>query len=87
MWFVYLIKNKFNNEKYIGFTNDIERRIAEHNSKQNRSTITKKGKWQIVYYEAFKNQKDAIAREKRLKQHGRARQELYKRCYNSLLEK
>ncbi len=80
MWYVYLLSNS--EKRYIGYTNDLERRLKEHNSHQNKSTQS--GGWKITYYEAYLKQEDAIRREKRLKQHGRAKQELYKRCSESL---
>lgn len=65
MFLVYVIENR-DRELYIGFTNNLERRIEEHNSGKNIST--KDGiPWKLVYYEACINQKDAIRREKYLK--------------------
>lgn len=80
MWYVYLLSN--HEDRYIGYTNNIERRLKEHNSRRNKST--KNASWKIVYFEAYLSQEDAIQREKRLKQHGRAKQELFKRCTESL---
>ena len=84
MYFVYLLIHSKTNEKYIGCTNDLERRLNEHNCGKNESIIRKKGIWEIIYYEAYLNKEDAFEREKRLKQHGRAKQELYKRCKRSI---
>jgi len=51
---------------YTGFTNDLRKRILEHNTKLNKST--KFGApWKLIYYEASLHKKDAKAREKYLK--------------------
>ncbi len=38
MWYVYILKSDQKKFLYIGSTNDLRRRIAEHNSKQCEST-------------------------------------------------
>jgi len=68
---------------YYGFTSDLKRRLNEHNS--DGSPFTKnKGKWQLVYYEAYKSKKDAQDREKMLKRHGSTFGHLKKRILNSI---
>ena len=64
MFYVYLITN--GQKIYTGFTVDLKHRIAEHNSGKNFST---KGcsNWQLLYYEAHTDKKDAYRREKYLK--------------------
>ncbi|QSH39333.1 GIY-YIG nuclease family protein [Candidatus Kaiserbacteria bacterium] len=53
---------------YIGYTKDLRRRIAEHVEKRGgKTTQNKKGSWELIYYEAYKNKQDAIGREKFLK--------------------
>lgn len=75
MYYVYLIQNSFSKEKYIGYTNNLIRRIREHNNRQNKSTNSEMGIWELKYYEAYVSMEDAFLREKRLKQHGRSKQE------------
>ena len=84
MYYVYLLQHSITKEKYIGCTSNIENRIIEHNNKKNKSTKRDEGQWILKYYEAYVSQEDAYSREKKLKQHGRAKQELYKRCNDSL---
>ena len=51
---------------YFGYTNELAKRVNEHNSGQ--STFTKYGRpWKLVYYEAYVSEKDARARERQLK--------------------
>ncbi len=84
MYYVYLIRNNISKENYIGFTGDVERRLKEHNSGRNESTNRPDGEWVLVYYEAFRSEKDARQREGKLKDHGRSKQELYKRVEDSV---
>ena len=66
MHYVYILKSKKNGKFYKGLTDDLKRRIKEHNS--GNSTFTRNnGPWELVYYEAFKSEKDARIEEKFLK--------------------
>lgn len=82
MFYVYLLKSE-KGSLYIGCTNDLKRRLEEHNS--GKSNYTKGHKWEVVYYEAFKSKDDAFDREKKLKQHGYGKRHLKSRCRNSLI--
>lgn len=64
---VYIIESK--KEKgylYIGSTNNLQRRIKEHNNGENKSTKSRIP-WKLIYCEASLNEKDAIRREGYLK--------------------
>lgn len=53
-------------KSYIGYTNNVEKRLLEHNS--GKSIYTRKYRpWRIIYVEDFLNETDAILREKYLK--------------------
>ncbi len=66
MYYVYILKSKKNSKLYKGFTADLRRRVAEHNS--GNSEFTKNNRpWELIYYEAFVNEKDARKEEKFLK--------------------
>ncbi len=82
MFYVYVIQNE-QAELYIGSTSDLRRRISEHNAGKSRST--KNAKWTLVYYEAFRAEKDARNREYKLKYHGQAKRRLKDRLRNSLI--
>ena len=73
MYYVYVLMNE-KAQMYIGFTVDLRRRFTEHNRGNNQST--KNHRWQLVYYEAYLNKKDAHIRERRLKQRGQAKKAL-----------
>ena len=66
MYYVYIIESLLRNELYIGFTNDLRRRLDEHNS--GSSIATKRYiPWKLIYYEACLDKKDATRREKYMK--------------------
>ena len=78
MYYVYVLKSKFNDSFYVGSTKDLKRRFQEHNNAE--SDYTKKFlPWELVYYESYKTNKFAIKREKSLKKRAKAWQELIKR--------
>ena len=85
MYFVYLLQHTETKEKYIGSTSNLKRRLAEHNNGQQISTRRMKGEWKVIYAEIFRVKSDACARELKLKQNARGRQELYKRIQASFL--
>ncbi|MDP3901738.1 MAG: GIY-YIG nuclease family protein [bacterium] len=65
MYAVYVIVNTDNNI-YIGQTNNLERRLSEHNSANNHFT-NNRGVRRIIYKERIPNRRLAIIREKQLK--------------------
>jgi len=87
MYVVYLIQNSDDKSIYIGKTNNLIKRLEQHNTNKNNSTKRIQGKWILIYAEVYKDKKDADIREKRLKAHGSGKHELYKRLGNSLLKK
>ena len=68
--FIYAIYNRENKKIYIGQTNNINRRILEHNNKVlNKGHFTSRysGQWELIYKEEVRDRSTAIAREKQLK--------------------
>ncbi len=66
MFYVYVIESLKNNGLYIGHTNDLVKRLKEHNQGLNFSTKPHKP-WKCIYYEACLNENDAKRREKYFK--------------------
>lgn len=64
MYYVYILKNKRTNRSYIGYTENLRRRLSEHKKKD--------GDIELVYYEAYIHERQARARERKLKQYGSA---------------
>ena len=86
MYYVYIMTNKRNTVFYVGVTNDIERRVAEHKSHliKGFTAIYKTDK--CVFVEPFKEVKDAISCEKRIKGWKRERKFDYIRSRNPEFE-
>jgi len=72
VYYVYILTNKYNTVLYTGVTNDLERRMQEHRSPDNRGFTSRYNVQKLVYYETFDDVVEAIAREKQIK--GGARQ-------------
>jgi putative endonuclease len=53
---------------YIGYTNDIQRRLEEHNSGKNKSTRHRRP-FKIIYKEQFFNLSEARQREREIKKY------------------
>ncbi len=66
MYWVYIIQSEKTKKFYIGYTNNLESRLKQHNEGKNKWTKNK-GPWKIVYTEKFKTKSEAIKREKFLK--------------------
>lgn len=83
MYYLYILKSKVDKNLYIGSTNDLRRRLTEHNSGKNRSTKAR-APLELRYYEAYFNEKNARHREWSLKRNGRALAQLKLRIFDSL---
>ena len=57
---------------YVGVTNDLVRRVAEHRLKAVEGFTEKYDVGRLVYFEQFDDPENAIKREKRLKKWNRA---------------
>ena len=65
-YYVYIMTNA-SRTLYTGVTNDLQRRVYEHRSGKG-SVFTKKYRiTRLVYYEAYNDVRNAIAREKQIK--------------------
>ena len=66
-FYVYIITNKPNGVLYIGFTNDLSRRILEHKRKQTKGFSSKYNLSKLVYWEEFETSYEAFMRERQMK--------------------
>ena len=82
MYYVYLLKSVKNGDVYIGYTSNLKNRFKRHNEGKVKSTKINKP-WILIYYEAYRNKKDATRREKELKKHA-AKEALLLRLTESL---
>ena len=72
-YYVYIMSNKRNTVLYVGVTNDIERRVAEHKNHLLPGFTARYNVDKCVYVEDCGSIEDAIAREKQLKGWTRAK--------------
>ena len=70
-YYVYILASKRNGKLYIGVTNDLARRMAEHRDGLASGFTKKYGVKMLVYYETFDDINAAIHRESRLKKYKR----------------
>ena len=83
MFYTYLLKSKMDEMLYIGSTNDLRARFKLHNNGRVSST-RKRIPFEVVYYEAYKSEKDARIREHNLKLRSNALRQLKQRIKLSL---
>jgi putative endonuclease len=83
MHYVYVLKSAKDDQLYIGTTGDLRRRLREHQSGASKSTAPRRP-FVLVYYEAYRDEKDATEREYRLKLRGEARRQLKNRISRSI---
>lgn len=72
-FYVYIVKCEKDSSFYTGYTNDIERRVNQHNKGIGSKYTRSRGPVQLLYYETFRTRKGAIQREREIKQFTRKR--------------
>ena len=76
MFYVYMLKSKsIKPITYVGYTNNIKKRINLHNSGKG-AKFTRGRKWVLIYKEKFKSKKEAISREYYIKNNRSIRNKL-----------
>ena len=67
-YFVYLLinSNRGKNTTYVGYTNDIKKRLKLHNSSKG-AKFTRGRKWQIIYKKKYRSKSMAMKNEYKLK--------------------
>jgi len=78
MHYIYTLKHPKTSLIYIGYTDNLERRMKEHQKDKPR--------WKLIYCESYLSRMDALHRERRLKQYGSSLGHLRTRIYHSLRE-
>ncbi|MDA9767825.1 GIY-YIG nuclease family protein [Candidatus Pelagibacter bacterium] len=68
VYFVYLIKTTkgYLNKSYVGYTNNILKRLVKHNSNLGAKS-TKGYKWELIYKKKFYSKNKALSFEYKLK--------------------
>lgn len=75
-YFVYMLRTS-SNTIYTGQTNNLEKRIKEHKSKNSKSAkyIRYFDSFELVYHETYSSRKEAMRRETQLKNWPKAKKE------------
>ena len=66
-FFVYILRSERSGRFYIGHTENIEKRLLEHNTGRVAATRSK-GPWELVYSQSFATRSEAARRETQVKQ-------------------
>ena len=74
-YYIYIMSNKTDSTLYVGVTNDLERRVAEHRSGAIPGFTEKYHCHKLVYFERYSDVNQAIAREKQLKKWSRSKKD------------
>ena len=76
-YYVYVLRNanKDNNITYVGYTNNLKRRIQEHNSNKG-AKFTKGKKWTLLYKKFYNSKTVAMSEEYKLKKNYKLRKKI-----------
>ena len=76
MFYVYMLKSKSVKPiTYVGYTNNLQKRINLHNSGKG-AKFTRGRKWTLIYKEKYKSKKEAISREYYIKKNRSLRKKI-----------
>ena len=67
-YYVYILASKRNGTLYVGFTNDLLRRVYEHKNDFVKGFTKKYGVHKLVYFEQCESYDSALSREKQIKE-------------------
>ena len=79
IYYVYMLKSKsIRPVTYVGYTNDLKKRINLHNIGKG-AKFTRGRKWTLIYQEKYKSKKEAISREYYIKNNRSLREKIKKK--------
>jgi len=67
-YYVYILASRKYGTLYIGVTNNLRTRLEQHRTGRGSEFVRKYGVYRLVHVETFTSPRDAIIREKRLKE-------------------
>ena len=77
-FYVYMLKSLSRRSvTYVGYTNNLVKRIALHNSNKG-AKFTRGRKWKLIYKEKYNSKKEAISREYYIKKNRSLRKKIEK---------
>ena len=69
---VYILRSNNDSSLYVGHTNDLGRRLVQHNDPLEKSYTAKRGPWELAHSEEHPDRSTAMNRERYLKSHAGA---------------
>ena len=76
MYYVYMLKSKsVKPVTYVGYTNNLKKRISLHNSSKG-AKFTRGRNWMLIYKEKFKSKKEAISSDYYIKKNRKLRNDI-----------
>ena len=82
IYYVYMLKSKsIKPVTYVGYTNDLKKRIILHNTGKG-AKFTRGRQWTLIYKEKFKSKKEAISREYYIKSNRSLRNKIKNENFN-----
>ena len=83
-YFVYMLKSLGKESiTYVGYTNDLKKRINLHNNNKG-AKFTRGRKWKLIYKEELKSKKEAISREYYIKKNRNLRNKIKNEDFNTV---
>ncbi len=84
-FYTYILQSQKNSQFYIGFTDNLSRRLEKHN--HGEVYWTKRAiPWKLIYFEGYLSKIDALNREKQLKRFAKGFAQLRGRLRETLKE-
>ena len=76
-YYVYLIITKINNKSisYVGYTNNLKKRLKLHNSSKG-AKFTRGKIWKMIYFKSYNSKKKAMIEEYKLKKNYKLRKKI-----------
>ncbi len=65
-FYTYLLRSRKSGRFYVGHTEDLRKRLFEHNNNRTDS-IKIRGPWDLLYFEEFATRSEASRRERQMK--------------------
>ena len=82
-YFVYMLKSLGKNSvTYVGYTNNLKKRIILHNNDKG-AKFTRGRKWKLIYREKLNSKKEAISREYYIKKNRTLRNKIKNENFNT----
>jgi putative endonuclease len=84
MYYLYILRSTIKPWHYIGYTDDVKKRLVEHNLGKTKSTKPYRP-FELVYIENFSDKRSARKREIFLKKNAKARKEIINNIYGPIV--